>query len=48
MVAGRPVSVAVSAGNQYWQNYAGGIMNQCGSGSIDHGVMLVGVYQDGT
>lgn len=46
MVAGRPISVAVSAGNQYWQNYAGGIMNQCGSGSIDHGVMLVGVYQD--
>lgn len=46
MVTGRPVGVAVSAGNQYWQNYAGGIMNQCGTGEVDHGVTLVGVYQD--
>lgn len=48
MVTGRPVGVAVSAGNQYWQNYAGGILNQCGSGQVDHGVTLVGVYQDDT
>lgn len=46
MLTGRPVAVAVSAGNQYWQNYAGGIINQCGSGGVDHGVTLVGVYQD--
>lgn len=45
MVVGRPVSVAVSAGNSYWQGYKGGIMNQC-SGNLDHGVTVVGVYQD--
>jgi hypothetical protein len=47
MVVGRPVSVAVSAGNSYWQSYAGGIITKCGSG-VDHGVLLVGVYQNGT
>ena len=47
MVAGRPVAVAVSAGNSYWQSYTGGIMNTC-SGSLDHGVTLVGVHQDST
>ena len=46
MVVGRPVSIAVAAGNQYWQYYSGGILNECGKGSVDHGVMLVGVYQD--
>jgi C1A family cysteine protease len=47
MVAGRPVAVAVSAGNSYWQSYTGGIMNVC-SGDLDHGVVVVGVYQDAT
>jgi len=47
MVTGRPVAVAVSAGNQYWQGYTSGIMNTC-TGSVDHGVSLVGVYQDDT
>ena len=48
MVSGRPLSIAVSAGNAYWQNYAGGILNVCGNGGVDHGVTLVGVYQDDT
>lgn len=48
MATGRPISIAVYSGNSYWQNYAGGILNVCGSGSIDHGVTLVGVYQDDT
>jgi C1A family cysteine protease len=47
MVTGRPTSIAVSAGNNYWMNYAGGILNQCGTG-IDHGVLLVGVFQNAT
>ena len=49
MVAGRPVTIAVTAGNKYWQYYSGGIMNKCGDASgVDHGVTLVGVYQDST
>ena len=48
MIVNRPVSIAVAAGNQYWQYYSGGILNECGNGNIDHGVMLVGVYQDHT
>ena len=48
MIVGRPVSIAVSAGNKYWQYYSGGILTECGSGNVDHGVMLVGVYQDHT
>jgi C1A family cysteine protease len=48
MVTGRPISITVSAGNSYWQSYANGIMNVCGNGPIDHGVTLVGVYQDAT
>lgn len=47
MVTGRPVSIAVAAGSGYWMNYAGGILNQCGTG-IDHGVLLVGVFQNST
>lgn len=48
MVAGRPTSVAVYAGNNFWKYYSGGILNQCGSGNIDHGVLLVGVFQNAT
>jgi len=47
MLVVRPVSVAVSAGNSYWMNYAGGIINKCGTG-VDHGVLLVGVFQNST
>lgn len=47
MVTGRPVTIAVAAGSSYWQNYAGGILNQCGT-KIDHGVLLVGVFQNST
>jgi len=46
MVTGRPVAVAVAASN-YWQNYKTGILNVC-STNFDHGVTLVGVYQDST
>ena len=47
MVTGRSVSIAVTAGNEYWQYYSGGIMDECGSETgVDHGVSLVGVYQD--
>lgn len=45
MVTGRPTSVAVSAGTNYWMAYAGGILNQCGT-TLDHGVLLVGVFQN--
>lgn len=45
MVTGRPTSIAVSAGTNYWMAYAGGILNQCGT-SLDHGVLLVGVFQN--
>ena len=47
LVAGRPITIAVTAGNVYWQGYSGGIMNQCGNAAgVDHGVTLVGVHQD--
>ena len=46
-MTGRPVTIAVTAGNSYWQSYSGGIMNQCGNAAgVDHGVTLVGVHQD--
>ena len=44
MIKDSPVAVAVAAGNPYWQNYAEGIMNVCGNGRVDHGVVLVGLY----
>jgi hypothetical protein len=47
MVTGRPISVAVAAGSSYWMLYAGGILNQCGT-AIDHGVLVVGVFQNST
>ena len=47
LVSGRPITIAVAAGNVYWQGYSGGIMNQCGNAQgVDHGVTLVGVHQD--
>ena len=47
MVTKKPVTVAVAAGNSYWQGYSGGIMNVCGNArGVDHGVTLVGVYED--
>ena len=48
MVIDRPVSIAVSAGNQYWMSYSNGIMNICGNGQIDHAVTVTGVFQDAT
>ena len=45
MVTGRPTSIAVSAGTNYWMAYAGGILNQCGT-TLNHGVLLVGVFQN--
>jgi cathepsin L len=47
MVTGRPTSIAVAAGNNFFMHYSGGILNQCGTG-IDHGVLLVGVFQNST
>ena len=47
MVLESSVTVAVTAGNSYWQSYSRGIMNQCGNAQdVDHGVTLVGVHQD--
>ena len=42
-----PLSIAVSAGNECWRWYTGGILSEkdnC-STSIDHGVALVGLAQ---
>lgn len=44
-----PVSIAVSAGNDCWQFYDGGILssaNNCPT-SIDHGVVVVGIDRTG-
>ena len=38
----QPVAVAVAAGSSAWQLYASGIMNVCGSSTLDHAVLLVG------
>lgn len=47
LLGGRVLSVAVAAGSSEWMHYTGGILNTCGaSSSIDHGVTLVGAYQD--
>merc|ERR1712098_354502 len=35
-----PISVAVDAST--WQTYSGGIMTNCPSGQLDHGVLIVG------
>jgi len=48
-----PVTLAVSAYNDIFQHYAGGIItdpnNQCGGKNVDHGVLLVGYgEQNGT
>lgn len=49
MIAGRPVGIAVTAGNSYWQLYAGGILTECGTATnVDHAVLAVGVVQNGT
>ena len=48
LLAGRVLSVAVSAGSTEWMQYTGGILNTCGpaGSTINHGVTLVGAYQD--
>ena len=45
MLVTNPVSVGMAAGTQYFMNYKSGIFNKCGN-LIDHGVVLVGVYQN--
>lgn len=44
VVSQHPVSVAVAAGNDFWQNYRSGIVNSsaCYDGGLDHGVVIVG------
>eukprot|EP01061_Rhynchopus_euleeides_P030725 TRINITY_DN5099_c2_g2_i1.p1 TRINITY_DN5099_c2_g2~~TRINITY_DN5099_c2_g2_i1.p1 ORF type:complete len:528 (+),score=181.33 TRINITY_DN5099_c2_g2_i1:189-1772(+) len=41
-----PLSVAVDASN--WQSYSGGVMTDCSSGTVNHGVLLVGHGYDPT
>jgi hypothetical protein len=41
--ANGPLSIAVDA--ESWQTYQGGIMTNCASGQLDHGVLIVG-YDD--
>jgi len=43
-VANQPISVSVDATN--WQQYTGGIWNNC-STSLNHGVLVVGYDTDG-
>ena len=45
MLVINPVSIGIAAGTQYFMNYKSGIFNKCGD-EIDHGVVLVGVYQN--
>lgn len=46
-IAMQPVSVAVSAGNLYFQFYSSGVINDDGcGGQIDHGVLAVGYGKD--
>jgi len=47
LLQNRPITVAVSAGNTYWQNYKQGILNLCSTG-VNHGVFLVGMFQNST
>ncbi|DAZ93648.1 TPA: hypothetical protein N0F65_009053 [Lagenidium giganteum] len=42
----RPVAVSVSAGNDYWRFYKGGIIEECGKGGTDHSVLAVGYNND--
>jgi C1A family cysteine protease len=37
------VSVAVSAGNSDWYNYASGVIEHDAAGQVDHAIVLVGV-----
>lgn len=46
MLVINPVSIGIVAGTQYFKNYKSGIFNKCGDDEIDHGVVLVGVYQN--
>jgi cysteine peptidase B len=41
-----PLSIAVDA--ESWQTYQGGIMTNCASGQLDHGVLIVGYDQTST
>jgi C1A family cysteine protease len=38
----QPIAVAVAAGSSAWQLYASGVMNVCGSTTLDHAVLLTG------
>jgi C1A family cysteine protease len=42
MVTGGPISIGVDASS--WQTYMGGILTNCVSNQVDHGVLAVGFY----
>lgn len=42
----RPVVVAVTAGNDVWKQYAGGLIKTCGPVKLDHAVLAVGYDAD--
>ena len=40
--ANGPLSIGVAAGGSVWQTYTGGIVTNCVSTQVDHGVLIVG------
>ncbi|DAZ99721.1 TPA: hypothetical protein N0F65_000899 [Lagenidium giganteum] len=45
-VAQQHVVVGVSAGNDQWKQYNGGVLRQCEAGDVDHAVLAVGYGND--
>ncbi|KAG1702635.1 hypothetical protein DVH05_009583 [Phytophthora capsici] len=41
-VSGRPVAVAVAAGNPTWKQYKSGVVSSCTTSTLDHAVLAVG------
>lgn len=41
-IAGRPVAVAVAAGNTQWKQYTSGVLTSCSTSTLDHAVLAVG------